>query len=191
MSKSAATQQHTSFEVKCPIAYRQLITPIQILAAHMPGEEPMPFPGNFKALWDTGATNSTISTKLAAKFPLPVIGEREMHGAGGAYTSKSFLAGLLLPNNVLIQQIVLYGFNGSPNFDILIGMDIIALGDFLVSSHKGETYFSFQVPSVGGITLRSIKPVNGQPIVRQQKKVCRNAPCPCGSGKKYKQCCGR
>ena len=23
------------------------------------------------------------------------------------------------------------------------------------------------------------------------KKVCRNEPCPCGSGKKYKHCCGR
>ncbi|MYH39749.1 MAG: SEC-C domain-containing protein, partial [Candidatus Dadabacteria bacterium] len=24
-----------------------------------------------------------------------------------------------------------------------------------------------------------------------QKKVGRNSPCPCGSGKKYKRCCGR
>ena len=29
-----------------------------------------------------------------------------------------------------------------------------------------------------------------QPI-RKQKKVGRNDPCPCGSGKKYKKCCGR
>ncbi|MDR2898329.1 MAG: YchJ family protein [Spirochaetaceae bacterium] len=28
-------------------------------------------------------------------------------------------------------------------------------------------------------------------IVRAEKKVGRNEPCPCGSGKKYKQCCGR
>ena len=30
-----------------------------------------------------------------------------------------------------------------------------------------------------------------QPFVRAQKKVGRNQPCPCGSGKKYKQCCGK
>jgi len=30
-----------------------------------------------------------------------------------------------------------------------------------------------------------------QPKERQQKKVGRNAPCPCGSGKKYKKCCGK
>ena len=28
------------------------------------------------------------------------------------------------------------------------------------------------------------------PIVRKEKKVGRNEPCPCGSGKKYKKCCG-
>jgi len=28
-------------------------------------------------------------------------------------------------------------------------------------------------------------------IVREQPKVGRNQPCPCGSGKKFKQCCGK
>jgi preprotein translocase subunit SecA len=28
-------------------------------------------------------------------------------------------------------------------------------------------------------------------VVREDKKVGRNDPCPCGSGKKYKKCCGR
>ena len=28
-------------------------------------------------------------------------------------------------------------------------------------------------------------------VVREGKKVGRNEPCPCGSGKKYKQCCGK
>ncbi|MDF1615149.1 preprotein translocase subunit SecA [Desulfurivibrio dismutans] len=30
-----------------------------------------------------------------------------------------------------------------------------------------------------------------QPVTRQGDKVGRNAPCPCGSGKKHKRCCGR
>jgi preprotein translocase subunit SecA len=29
------------------------------------------------------------------------------------------------------------------------------------------------------------------PYVRQERKVGRNEPCPCGSGKKFKQCCGK
>ena len=30
-----------------------------------------------------------------------------------------------------------------------------------------------------------------KPFVRKQTKVGRNEPCPCGSGKKFKKCCGR
>ena len=32
---------------------------------------------------------------------------------------------------------------------------------------------------------------NNSPFIRSGKKVGRNDPCPCGSGKKYKQCCGK
>ena len=32
---------------------------------------------------------------------------------------------------------------------------------------------------------------NHQPVVRDERKVGRNEPCPCGSGKKYKQCHGQ
>ena len=33
--------------------------------------------------------------------------------------------------------------------------------------------------------------VKAETFVREERKVGRNEPCPCGSGKKYKQCCGR
>ncbi len=33
--------------------------------------------------------------------------------------------------------------------------------------------------------------VKAAPFVRTEQKVGRNEPCPCGSGKKYKQCCGK
>ncbi len=35
------------------------------------------------------------------------------------------------------------------------------------------------------------KPARAQPFVREGQKIGRNQPCPCGSGKKYKQCCGK
>jgi preprotein translocase subunit SecA len=34
-------------------------------------------------------------------------------------------------------------------------------------------------------------PAKPKTVQRKGKKVGRNAPCPCGSGKKYKKCCGR
>ena len=33
--------------------------------------------------------------------------------------------------------------------------------------------------------------VKRKPVVNKEKKIGRNDPCPCGSGKKYKQCCGK
>ena len=33
--------------------------------------------------------------------------------------------------------------------------------------------------------------VKKKPVVKSEQKVGRNDPCPCGSGKKYKNCCGR
>jgi len=30
-----------------------------------------------------------------------------------------------------------------------------------------------------------------EPIHSDQKEIGRNDPCPCGSGKKYKKCCGK
>ena len=33
--------------------------------------------------------------------------------------------------------------------------------------------------------------VGETPTVREEPKVGRNDPCPCGSGKKYKKCCGK
>jgi hypothetical protein len=36
-----------------------------------------------------------------------------------------------------------------------------------------------------------IRAQNDSHTIRKPKKIGRNDPCPCGSGKKYKQCCGR
>jgi preprotein translocase subunit SecA len=46
--------------------------------------------------------------------------------------------------------------------------------------------------SAGSERLRpSLEQEAVAPYVREQPKVGRNEPCPCGSGKKYKQCHGR
>jgi uncharacterized protein YecA (UPF0149 family) len=42
-----------------------------------------------------------------------------------------------------------------------------------------------------GGTWTSESEIKQQPYVRNTPKIGRNDPCPCGSGKKYKQCCGK
>jgi len=50
--------------------------------------------------------------------------------------------------------------------------------DALFARHDGRWYF------VEG------EPVRQEPFRRSEPKVGRNDPCPCGSGKKFKKCCG-
>lgn len=35
------------------------------------------------------------------------------------------------------------------------------------------------------------KVIGPEPVRREEPKIGRNDPCPCGSGKKYKKCCGK
>jgi len=95
-------------------------------------------------------------------------------------TAKSFLIDVRLPNNVVFNHLrVTSGDLGAGGPNMLIGMDIIGHGDFAVTSLGGNTTFSFRLPSMERIDfLQSVK-----------KSVGRNDPCPCGSGKKLKQCC--
>jgi preprotein translocase subunit SecA len=46
-------------------------------------------------------------------------------------------------------------------------------------------------PPAGGPRQSSGSPPKVETIVRDERKVGRNEPCPCGSGKKYKQCHGK
>ncbi len=52
----------------------------------------------------------------------------------------------------------------------------------------GSPFTGFPPPQ--GPTGPPQRPQKPPTFVRQQAKVGRNAPCPCGSGKKYKKCCG-
>jgi preprotein translocase subunit SecA len=46
-------------------------------------------------------------------------------------------------------------------------------------------------PLAGGRAAAGSAGPAPEPFVRDEKKVGRNEPCPCGSGKKYKHCHGR
>lgn len=53
---------------------------------------------------------------------------------------------------------------------------------------EGLTALKPQRPSEMQLSHGEVK---RKPYVRKKKKIGRNDPCPCGSGKKYKHCCGR
>jgi hypothetical protein len=139
----------------------------------------------FNALWDTGATKSVISENVVKACNLIPIGVTNCCGVSGIFQTNVYLVNVYLPNRVVIPNLeVTEGLRESKEFDMLVGMDVIGLGDFAVCNHKGITTFSFRFPSQESIDFVAKKPI------LNQGKVGRNDPCPCGSGKKFKKCCG-
>lgn len=103
-----------------------------------------------RAEWDTGATYSCISTKLVESLGLKPIKTVLLDTSGGQVKSKVYKVDLILNNDIQVSVEA----NSSDNFEskgiqCLIGMDIITLGDFVISSYNGETCFSFRIPSKG------------------------------------------
>ncbi len=62
--------------------------------------------------------------------------------------------------------------------------------DRLNKSYEGGFYYK-KYPHRNPNRIRVIRKNTGEPFVRTDRKIGRNDPCPCGSGKKYKNCCGR
>ncbi len=60
-----------------------------------------------------------------------------------------------------------------------------------ITSVAQATLDSINVVSENKPQVPQTSDVKRTPVVNQEPKVGRNDPCPCGSGKKYKNCCGR
>lgn len=159
--------------------------PIDIIANPTVTPEIVSCAQKYTGIWDTGATNSVISQKVVDECNLKPISMAKVHTAAGETLCEVFLVSIFLPNKVVLPSVrVTKGILAE--CDVLIGMDIINQGDFAVTHNGGKTTFSFRLPSLTEIDFvqQKVAPVHSD-------KISRNAPCPCGSGKKYKRCCGQ
>ncbi len=152
-----------------------------------------------KGLWDTGASNSVVSKSTAKSLGLKPITKVKVHHAGGNDWANVYLVNLFLPNRIIIPARVTE-CDDSDRFGIIIGMNIITLGDFAITNVNKKTTISFRMPSIETIDFvksskhiapgANIKP----PTVRapmKNGKVNRRAQCPCGSGKRFGNCHGK
>lgn len=99
----------------------------------------------FRAIWDTGATNSVITRRVVDVLGLNPSGIVNASTAGGEYQVRTYAANIFLPNNVIIPMVrVSEGI--LKDIEVLIGMDIISLGDFSITHNGSKTKFSFQLP---------------------------------------------
>lgn len=143
-----------------------------------------------KALWDTGATGTCISEAVISALQLKPISYTNVQTPTGNDIRPLYLVDLVLTNDVRIKELRVIGSEiGEQGIDVLIGMDIIGMGDFSVSNYGGKTVFSFRIPSQAKTDYVSM--IQSRIQTTKSKKPGRNDLCPCGSGKKYKNCCGK
>jgi hypothetical protein len=91
----------------------------------------------------------------------------------------------VLPNKLIISNL-LVSEGILLNCQMLVEMDIIGRGDFVISNYDNKTTFSFRSPSMKEIDF--CKDSYTEPHVNSSY-TGRNEKCSCGSGKKYKKCC--
>ncbi|MDH5560270.1 MAG: SEC-C metal-binding domain-containing protein [Deltaproteobacteria bacterium] len=143
----------------------------------------------FKAIWDTGATHTVVTKKVAEECGLSQIDIAETHAVGGTFKTSVYLISLVLPNKILISPLRVTEGDLGTSGDVLIGMDIIGLGDFAVSNYDNRTLFSFRMPSESHFDFTGELAKHKKLTSINVAKPGRNEPCSCGSGKKYKHCC--
>ena len=103
------------------------------------------------ALWDTGATATAISDSLAERLNIPPIGKVVVHAAHGPKEVNQYMVDIVLPNKVGFRNWLVTGADLGDSLGILIGMDIITLGDFSITNVNGSTVASFRTPSIGPV----------------------------------------
>lgn len=132
-------QGHHAFRVDYNSIPRELSTPI--IVSDFQRKSNM----QVEAIWDTGATNSVITKKIVEALGLIPTGQTIVRGVNSENLANTYLINIVLPNRIQIAELNVTECNIN-NCDMLIGMDVISLGDFTISNHGQKTLFCFSIP---------------------------------------------
>ena len=107
-----------------------------------------------RSLWDTGAAFSVISKRLVDALGADPIDQGFAYTVQGTYRPNVYMVDVMLPNKMLVRGLRVSD-GVFEDADILIGMDIIKLGDLMVSN-RGNTRFTFRIPAEGDFTAATV-----------------------------------
>lgn len=105
-------------------------------------------PRSWIGLWDTGASKSSITQRIVDDLNLIPVGNTNIGTANGVVTVNTYFVDFILPNGVLVKNVLVSCADLGDDIDILIGMDIIRHGDFSITNTDDKTTFSFRIPSL-------------------------------------------
>jgi predicted aspartyl protease len=99
----------------------------------------------YRGIWDTGASMTMITPKIFSELKLTPVDTVTVNGVNSCKQVPVVLINVVLPNGIKV-----HGLRATVSeiqgIDMLIGMDIIQLGDFSISNSEGKTVFTFAVP---------------------------------------------
>ena len=106
-----------------------------------------------RAMWDTGADTTIISSRIVKELNLQPYKQGGIAGIGGATGSNVYLVHVLVPTGDFVTYVEVME-SDFEDIDVLIGMDVIVFGDFVLTNADNKTTFQFRTPSVGGFELK-------------------------------------
>jgi predicted aspartyl protease len=99
-----------------------------------------------KAMVDTGATISAITSRMITRMGLKPSYEDKFSYAKGNDVSKIYIFDVIFPGGKVFKNIEALEIDEDGHGDFLIGMNIISQGDIALTSVGGKSAFSFRVP---------------------------------------------
>lgn len=107
---------------------------------------------------DTGATSSMLSEVVAEELQLYPCGEISVSGVHGADNSNLYFVDIVFGSGYTLSNHRVSGASGNAGFDLLIGMDILSLGELHLVSVHGNSVFRFGIPSLSDKTAQVSAP---------------------------------
>lgn len=121
----------------------------------------------FDAIWDTGASMSTITKSNAQKLGLKPSGKTNVKNTSQEELRDTYLVNVYLPNKVVLPYVTVVECESLVgNFGFLVGMDIIGSGDFSVTSLNDKTVMSYRIPSVAEVDY-----VEEAELIKRQREI--------------------
>lgn len=170
----------------------KIITAVGVSKPSLNGEHPRAQDiRQTNAIWDTGATQSVVTKATARALDLVPSGMARMFHAGGESDVNAYLVNLHLPNGLNVAAVHVLEMEDGQDCGVLIGMDVITLGDFTITNVGGITTVSFRYPSIEEIDYVVQSNQLNAIASGGREVVGRNDLCPCGSKRKFKNCHGK
>ena len=109
---------------------------------------------NLRLLDSKEQSTVTLSVKgpkeiTAKDLNLKPISVSRVSHADGTSLANVYLVNIYLPNNLIIPSVrVTECADSAGNFGVIIGMDVITMGDFSITNENNKTIVSFRIPSI-------------------------------------------